>query len=69
MARAKRPREPLPPIWRLSDELWVIVRPINAELDPPHPPRHWVAERAHSQFACVLLWFRYLLSLAPWLRA
>ena len=34
---AKRPkREPLPTIWRVSDELWAEVEPIIAELDPPN---------------------------------
>ena len=36
MARAKKQREPLPPIWRVPDELWAIVEPIIAELDPPN---------------------------------
>ena len=34
---SKRPkREPLPTIWRVSDELWAEVEPIIAELDPPN---------------------------------
>jgi transposase len=36
MARLKSEREPLPPIWRVSDELWAEVEPIIAELDPPN---------------------------------
>jgi putative transposase len=36
MVRSKKEREPLPPIWRVSDELWAIVEPIIAELDPPN---------------------------------
>ena len=36
MARAKKQREPLPPIWRVPDELWALVEPIIAELDPPN---------------------------------
>jgi len=35
MARVKQERKPLPPIWRVPDELWVIAEPIIAELDPP----------------------------------
>jgi putative transposase len=27
--------EPLPTIWRVSDELWAILEPILADLDPP----------------------------------
>jgi putative transposase len=31
-----KPRhEPLPPIWRVPDELWAEIEPILAELDPP----------------------------------
>ena len=36
MARAKKQREPLAPIWRVPDELWALVEPIIAELDPPN---------------------------------
>jgi transposase len=36
MPRRKQVGEPLPPIWRVSDELWGVVEPILAELDPPH---------------------------------
>src|SRR5437764_7707159 len=36
MPRGTPEREPLPPIWRVSDELWAIVEPILAELDPPN---------------------------------
>jgi len=36
MARKKKERPPLPPIWRVPDELWAIAEPIIAELDPPN---------------------------------
>ena len=39
MARKKQERKPLPPIWRVPDELWAIAEPIIAELDPPN---RWV---------------------------
>ena len=29
--------EPMPTIWRVSDELWAYVEPILKELDPPAP--------------------------------
>ena len=35
MGRRRKVREPLPPIWRLSDEQWSMVEPILAEHDPP----------------------------------
>ncbi len=35
MAKRKRKYEPLPTIWKVSDELWEIVKPILEELDPP----------------------------------
>jgi putative transposase len=35
MGRPKKERAPLPPIWRLPDELWAEVEPILEELDPP----------------------------------
>jgi len=35
MAKRKRAVEPLPTIWRVNDELWEIIQPILAELDPP----------------------------------
>jgi putative transposase len=35
MAKRKRAVEPLPTIWRVNDELWDIIQPILAELDPP----------------------------------
>jgi len=35
MARRKKEYEPLPTIWKVSDELWEIIRPILEELDPP----------------------------------
>lgn len=37
MGRPKKRRPPLPPIWTASDELWVIVEPILADLDPAKP--------------------------------
>src|SRR3954467_13964140 len=36
MGRPRKKREPLPPIWRVPDELWAIAEPIIAELDPPN---------------------------------
>jgi putative transposase len=41
MGRPKKKREPLPPIWECSDELWALIEPILAEYDPPKqgPPR------------------------------
>jgi putative transposase len=35
MAKRKKPYEPLPTIWEVSDELWNIIQPIIEELDPP----------------------------------
>jgi hypothetical protein len=35
MGRPKKQRQPLPPIWRASDELWALIAPILAEPDPP----------------------------------
>jgi len=35
MARRKKEYEALPTIWRVSDHLWDIVKPIIEELDPP----------------------------------
>ena len=35
MARRKQNYEPLPTIWKVSDELWDILKPILDELDPP----------------------------------
>ena len=37
MGRPKKVREPLPTIWRTPDELWVVVEPILAKLDPAAP--------------------------------
>lgn len=41
MGRPKKKREPLPPIWECSDELWALIEPILLEYDPPKqgPPR------------------------------
>ena len=35
MGRPKKIREPLPTIWRTPDQLWALIEPILAELDPP----------------------------------
>jgi putative transposase len=35
MGRPKKIREPLPPIWEVSDDLWAIIGPILVEHDPP----------------------------------
>jgi putative transposase len=35
MAKRKRKYEPLPTIWKVSDELWDIIKPIVDQLDPP----------------------------------
>jgi transposase len=35
MGRPKKRREPLPPIWRLSDEQWAMAEAVLAEHDPP----------------------------------
>jgi len=37
MARPKKERPLLPPIWRVPDELWAMVAPLLAEYDPPAP--------------------------------
>lgn len=36
MPRKRREVNALPTIWRVPDELWVMVAPILAEHDPPH---------------------------------
>lgn len=36
MARTKRHIEPLPTIWNCPDDLWGLITPILAEMDPPH---------------------------------
>jgi putative transposase len=36
MAKTKRVVEPLPTIWNCPDELWVLIKPVLDELDPPH---------------------------------
>ena len=33
MARPKKERKPLPPIWRIPDALWEIIKPVIDELD------------------------------------
>jgi putative transposase len=35
MARKKRNVKPLPTIWEVDDELWMIIEDILTELDPP----------------------------------
>jgi len=35
MGRPKKMREPLPPIWRLSDEQGALIEPVLQEHDPP----------------------------------
>ena len=35
MGRPKKVREPLPTIWRTPDQLWALIEPILAQLDPP----------------------------------
>ena len=35
MARPKKARAPMPPIWRAPDERWELVQPVLAEHDPP----------------------------------
>jgi transposase len=37
MGRPQKFREALPTIWRTPDELWELVEPILAALDPPAP--------------------------------
>jgi putative transposase len=46
MGRPKKERKPLPPIWRVSDELWAIIEPILDECDPaPRMGRKRVDQR------------------------
>jgi putative transposase len=35
MARIKRKVKPLPTIWEVDDELWMIIQDVLRELDPP----------------------------------
>ena len=35
MGRPKKEREPLPPIWEASDELWAVTEPILSKHAPP----------------------------------
>ena len=44
MGRPKKVREPLPPIWEASDELWAMIAPILAEHDPQAGERSAAAE-------------------------
>jgi putative transposase len=36
MAKSKRRVKELPAIWTCPDELWELIEPVLAELDPPH---------------------------------
>jgi putative transposase len=36
MAKSKRRVKPLATIWNCPDELWEMITPVLAELDPPH---------------------------------
>lgn len=36
MARSKRHVAELPTIWNCPDDLWALIEPVLAELDPPH---------------------------------
>jgi transposase len=45
MARPKKERAPLPPIWRTPDELREVVEPILAEQDPPKPGPERIDQR------------------------
>ena len=36
----------MPPIWRMPDELWAMVEPILAELDPPKQGPKRIDQRA-----------------------
>ena len=46
MGRPKKVREPLPPIWRVSDEQWAMIEPILAEHDPPGRGPERIDQRA-----------------------
>lgn len=47
MGRSRTQRQPLPPIWEASDDLWAIVEPILADADPPKSTgRHRIDQRA-----------------------
>lgn len=35
MLQAARHRNPLPTVWRVPDELWALITPVLAEVDPP----------------------------------
>ena len=45
MGRPRKERAPLPPIWRLPDELWAEVEPILLEDAPPPPKEHGGRDR------------------------
>ena len=49
MARQKRKVKPLPTIWEVDDELWKIIQPILAKLDPPS----WTGRRRVDQRAAL----------------
>ena len=36
MARKRKAAEPLATVWVVPDELWAVIEPVLAELDPPH---------------------------------
>ena len=36
MAKAAAADKPLPTIWNVPDDLWAMIEPVLAELDPPH---------------------------------
>jgi transposase len=47
MARPKKERPPLPPIWRVPDALWAVAEPLLAQYDPPAPTgRRRIDQRA-----------------------
>ena len=46
MARKRRPPQPLPTLWEVSDDLWARIEPILQEDWQPspkggHPPANW----------------------------
>lgn len=47
MGRPKKHRPPLPPIWEASDDMWAVIEPILADVDPPKPcGRNRIDQRA-----------------------
>jgi hypothetical protein len=55
MGRPKKVREPLPPIWEASDDLWAIVDPI---LLAPNPPAEAGRKRIDQRAAFDTIFFR-----------